>query len=49
MLTGKNFSWKIRQEHFEDENLTKRILNLIKTLLLFLKKGVEALDELRNP
>ena len=38
MLTGKNFSWNIRQEHFEDENFTKRTLNLIKTLLVFIKR-----------
>ena len=49
MLTVKNFSWKIRQEHFQDENLTKRTLSQIKILLAFFKKGVEALDELQNP
>ena len=38
MSTGENVSWKIKQ-HFEDENLTKRILNLIKILLVFIEKA----------
>ena len=32
-------------KHFEDENLTKRTLNLVKTLLAFIK-GVGALNKL---
>ena len=37
------------QAHFEDENLTKRTLNLIKKLYWFLQKDVHGLDELQNP